>query len=76
MQCTSCGSLKFRVSRLRLSDCFQLFLFRYPVRCRICNSRVYESFLKVLELHRANKLRHQQKHVHSSGEARSKAGHR
>ncbi len=43
MRCPSCGSSHFRLSRLRFSDLFHLFLLRYPVRCRLCRERSHVS---------------------------------
>ena len=50
--CETCGATRFRVSRFRLSDVPQLFIFRYPVRCLYCQERTYASFPWVLELRR------------------------
>jgi len=47
--CATCGSTRFRVSRLRLSDVPGLFALRYPIRCMLCMERSYASFPWVLK---------------------------
>lgn len=58
MECKLCGSTKFRVSRLRLPDVSQLIFLQYPIRCRVCYKREFVSFLKAINIRRANKARH------------------
>lgn len=41
LHCPTCWSTKFQLSRVRPEDRIQLLFFRYPVRCRKCNARVY-----------------------------------
>ena len=41
LHCPTCWSSKFQLSRVRPEDRWQLLFFRYPVRCRKCNARVY-----------------------------------
>ncbi len=41
LHCPTCYSTKFRLSKIRPEDRFQLLLFRYPVRCRKCTARIY-----------------------------------
>ena len=43
MHCPTCYSTKFQVSRIRPEDRLKLLTFKYPVRCRKCNARVYAS---------------------------------
>ncbi len=43
LHCPTCWSTKFQLSRPRPADRLQMLLFRYPVRCRKCKSRVYAS---------------------------------
>jgi hypothetical protein len=43
MHCSYCFSDEFRTSRLRLSDVFQLLIFRVPVRCAHCDLRQFAS---------------------------------
>jgi len=57
MNCLWCGSAKMRVSRLQISDINQLFLFRYPVRCRACFERDHVPFLRAWRLGRLSKRR-------------------
>jgi hypothetical protein len=47
--CDACGSTRFRMSRLRVSDVPRLFILRYPVRCRSCHKRTYASMFWVME---------------------------
>ncbi len=55
MRCPSCGSSHFRLSRLRFSDLFHLFILRYPVRCRLCRERSHVSLPNAM---RARKSTH------------------
>lgn len=41
LHCLTCYSTKFQLSRVRPEDRLQMLFFRYPVRCRKCNARVY-----------------------------------
>ena len=50
--CDACGSSRFRISRVRLSDVLKLLSFQYPVRCVSCQERSYASFSWVLEYKR------------------------
>ena len=43
MHCPTCYSTRFRLSRIRAGDRLQLMFFRYPVRCRKCDARLYAS---------------------------------
>ncbi len=43
LHCPTCYSTKFQLSRLRPEDRLQILFFRYPVRCRKCNARLYAS---------------------------------
>jgi transcriptional regulator NrdR family protein len=58
MHCPKCGSNQFRVSRLRPSDALQLLLFRYPIRCRVCNKRRFAGLSTVLKVQQADTARH------------------
>lgn len=68
MRCPSCGSSHFRLSRLRFSDLLQLFILRYPVRCRLCRERTHVSFSKAMHTrksaHRAHLKEAEAKSVH------------
>ena len=50
MRCADCYSSDFRLSRFRLHDLPHLFIFQYPIRCRICNMRGYASLNHVFGL--------------------------
>jgi hypothetical protein len=39
--CEFCGYNRFRRSRLRFPDLFELFRLRYPMRCMRCSQRAY-----------------------------------
>ncbi len=41
LHCPTCYSTKFQLSRMRPEDRLQRLFFRYPVRCRKCNARMY-----------------------------------
>ena len=43
LHCPTCYSTKFQLSRPRPEDRLQILFFRYPVRCRKCNARLYAS---------------------------------
>ena len=43
LHCPTCYSTKFALSRVRPEDRLQRLLFRYPVRCRKCNARIFAS---------------------------------
>lgn len=43
MYCLSCGRSETFRSHFRVSDIPHLFLFQYPVRCRVCRRRYYTS---------------------------------
>ncbi len=43
LHCPTCYSTRFQLSRVRPEDRLQILFFRYPVRCRKCNARVYAS---------------------------------
>lgn len=58
MRCPSCGSTHFRLSRLRFSDLLQLFILRYPVRCRLCRERSHVSFAKAMHKHKSRHRAH------------------
>jgi hypothetical protein len=47
MICSYCSNKEFHASRLRLSDLFQLLIFRLPVRCAHCQFRQFEPALQV-----------------------------
>ena len=46
--CAACGSTRFRISRLRVSDVPQLLILRYPIRCKACHKRTYASMSWVM----------------------------
>jgi hypothetical protein len=58
--CRNCGLSSFRIShfRFRAPDLSQLFLLRFPVRCRICHERTFVSLPQYLKLRREHKTRH------------------
>jgi hypothetical protein len=60
MECRLCGSTRFRLSRLRVPDLFELIFLRHPVRCRICYKREYVSLFTAFGIRRANKRRHEE----------------
>ncbi len=43
LHCPTCYSTTFQISRVRPEDRLQLLLFKQPVRCRTCNTRIYAS---------------------------------
>ncbi len=43
LHCPTCYSTKFQLSRVRSEDRLQMLFFKYPVRCRKCNARIYAS---------------------------------
>jgi hypothetical protein len=47
MECSYCSHDELRSSRLRLSDVFQLLIFRVPMRCSHCHFRQFENVVKV-----------------------------
>jgi hypothetical protein len=57
MNCYHCNSDRLRNSRFRLEDLLHLLKLQTPVRCRDCKMREYVSFLKGLEVARAEKAR-------------------
>jgi hypothetical protein len=50
MVCPSCYSPHLRLSKFRSRDIAQLFVLRYPVRCRTCGERTYSNLLRALTL--------------------------
>jgi hypothetical protein len=62
MKCLHCGSTAIRTSRFRTSDLPRLFLFQYPVRCRICHERDYVDILMGFNLRQAEKIRREEDH--------------
>ena len=60
MHCPKCGSNQFRVSRLRPSDFLQLLMFRYPIRCRVCNKRRFAGLSTALKVQQADTARHEE----------------
>ena len=68
IQCQFCVGRTFRRSRLRSSDLPQLFLMRYPVRCRRCSQRQMVSFT-VAGISVPSHVRHKQRHGSSQSTA-------
>jgi len=60
MHCTKCGSVKFRISRMKPSDFMKLITFRFPVRCRICNRRRFVPLSTAIGIQKADSARHQE----------------
>jgi hypothetical protein len=58
--CRICGSSRFHPSHFRRHDLWQLFALRLPARCMNCNERAFLSFLQMLKLRNARKVRHQE----------------
>ena len=50
MVCPSCYSSDLRLSKFRNIDIGQLFLLRYPIRCRDCGYRSYGNIIKAMTL--------------------------
>ena len=65
--CPSCGSSKFRTSRLRSSDFSKLLALQYPVRCKVCKERSFAFFVTALFLPR--KARKKQQPLAQNGDA-------
>ena len=57
MNCPQCGSNHLRTSRIRPSDIPRVFLFQWPVRCRVCRERSYIGFVLALNLKQSEKVR-------------------
>lgn len=43
ISCSNCYSTNFRLSRVRPEDRLNVWLLRYPVRCKDCGTRTYAS---------------------------------
>ncbi len=56
LHCPTCWSTKFQLSRVRPEDRLQMLFFRYPVRCRKCNARVYANRAYANHLRKIGKL--------------------
>jgi hypothetical protein len=50
MVCPSCYSEHLRLSKFRSEDVGQLFVLRYPVRCRTCGERSYGNLFRAMRL--------------------------
>jgi hypothetical protein len=61
MRCAWCRKSYLRSSRFKFADILQLFLLRYPVRCRLCNERDYAGWFSVLQLYRTERSRRGEK---------------
>lgn len=60
MVCPTCFSSEFRLSRFRPTmDLGRLLTFRYPVRCRACDHRMYASMLFAFQLWQDRKRKRQ-----------------
>jgi hypothetical protein len=57
MVCPSCYSSNLRLSKLRSEDIGQLFVFKYPLRCRNCGERSFGNLFRVMSLPRAHSHR-------------------
>jgi hypothetical protein len=57
MNCPSCGTPKFRISRVRLADIPRIALLQYPVRCRLCRERFYVGLWLALHMLQAHRIR-------------------
>jgi hypothetical protein len=58
--CRICGSSRFHPSHFRQKDLWQLLALRLPARCMNCNERTFLSFLQMLKLRNARKVRRQE----------------
>jgi len=54
MVCPSCYSEHLRLSKFRSEDVGQLFVLRYPVRCRTCGERSYGNLFRAISLPHAH----------------------
>jgi hypothetical protein len=57
--CKSCGAEDFRTSHFRGSDLGQLFMLRYPIRCKVCKERDFVFIGQALSFRRKKRKKTQ-----------------
>lgn len=67
MTCPTCFNSNFRLSRFRSADVASLLAFRYPVRCRVCDHRMYTGPVLALHLWQERRRKRQLVTTHRSG---------
>ena len=59
MICPTCYKSAFRLSRFHTTDMPALLTFRYPVRCRTCDHRLYANLFFAFQLWQARRRKRQ-----------------